>query len=588
MSLVDRDLQSRLAFSLFENRGVFALLLGSGLSTAAGIPTGWQITLDLIRRFAILQGEEEEQDWEKWHLQKVGKPADYSTLIGELGLSQTERRSILHSYIEPSPEDNDNSLREPTKAHLAIADLVRRGFIRLIVTTNFDRLLERALVSKGVEPTVVSSPDALAGAEPYTHSNCYVVKLHGDYKDSRIRNTEHELSGYPTEFNDLLDRIFDEHGLIVVGWSGEWDIALRAAFLRMQNRRYPTYWMARGDVGEGARNLIDHRRAELINIANADQAFAQLNEQVQALEIYQRQNPDNVELIVNQTKRYLAKPEFRIELNDLVTEQAERAVSKIGDAGFTTQDDFEKTGLQLRVSLFDSATEPLAKMFGAIGRWGSDSDEHLVFDALAFLDDKLIKPEGGTTGYLQIRNYPSVLVFSAYGVGLVRAARWQALHKFLTTTIVWDGAVPLRSVDHLFLWSWDGGQDDIWKELVGAKKAPLSAYLHGTLGSWGDCFLRPQGSFDETFERFEILASLAHLERENKNVVKQVTDESKHSTIRMPVGRASWSRRYQSDWFQDLKVEPTFTDLLSAGFAHGDAEFFELFCTNFRRISGHM
>jgi hypothetical protein len=26
----------------------------------------------------------------------------------------------------------------------------------------------------------------------------------------------------PLEFNALLDRVFDEHGLIVCGWSGEW------------------------------------------------------------------------------------------------------------------------------------------------------------------------------------------------------------------------------------------------------------------------------------------------------------------------------------------------------------------------------
>jgi hypothetical protein len=39
-----------LAFSIFENKGVYALLLGSGLSSAAQIPTGWKITLDLVRR----------------------------------------------------------------------------------------------------------------------------------------------------------------------------------------------------------------------------------------------------------------------------------------------------------------------------------------------------------------------------------------------------------------------------------------------------------------------------------------------------------------------------------------------------------
>ena len=46
-----------LAFSVHANRGVYALLLGSGVSRAAKIPTGWEITLDLIRRLAALSGE---------------------------------------------------------------------------------------------------------------------------------------------------------------------------------------------------------------------------------------------------------------------------------------------------------------------------------------------------------------------------------------------------------------------------------------------------------------------------------------------------------------------------------------------------
>lgn len=155
-----------------------------------------------------------------------------------MGASPEERRSILHSYIEPTEDDHAEERKVPTVAPRAIADLVRGGYIRVIVTTNFDRLMENALRERGIEPTVVASVDALAGAQPITHSSCYILKLHGDYKDARILNTEAELRGYPPQYDGLLDRIFDEHGLIVCGWSGEWDDALRAVFLRAPNRRY--------------------------------------------------------------------------------------------------------------------------------------------------------------------------------------------------------------------------------------------------------------------------------------------------------------------------------------------------------------
>jgi hypothetical protein len=244
---------TQLSFSLFENRGVFAILLGSGLSRAAEIPTGWEITLDLIRRVAIAQGVEEQPDWAEWYRQRTGQEPNYSALLEELARSPSERRAILNRYIEPTKEDREDGRKIPTAAHHAIAELVRGGYIRVLVTTNFDRLTESALREVGVEPTVVASVDALKGAEPMAHSTCYILKLHGDYKDTRILNTDAELSAYPPDFDRQLDRVFDEYGLIVCGWSGEWDHALREAILRAPNRRYPMYWVARGELGNGAR-----------------------------------------------------------------------------------------------------------------------------------------------------------------------------------------------------------------------------------------------------------------------------------------------------------------------------------------------
>ena len=64
-----------LAFSMQSNRGVYALLLGSGVSRAAEIPTGWDITLDLVRKLACSVGEECKPDPEQWFLEKCGAGA---------------------------------------------------------------------------------------------------------------------------------------------------------------------------------------------------------------------------------------------------------------------------------------------------------------------------------------------------------------------------------------------------------------------------------------------------------------------------------------------------------------------------------
>ena len=264
------DPTTALAFSLFENRGVYALLLGSGLSSAAQISTGWEITVDLVRRAGLLQGVADQPDWAAWYRNQFKKDPEYSELLNVLAPTADERRSILHRYIEATPEDIRQNRKVPTKAHRAIAQLVKDGFIRVIITTNFDRLLENAIREAGVEPTVITSEDDLAGAVPLAHSRCYVIKLHGDYLDTRIRNTESELANYSAPFNQLLDRIFDEYGLIVSGWSGEWDSALRSAIVRAPNRRYPFFWTGRGAPKPTAEDILRHRAGRFIEIADAD------------------------------------------------------------------------------------------------------------------------------------------------------------------------------------------------------------------------------------------------------------------------------------------------------------------------------
>ena len=75
----------------------------------------------------------------------------------------------------------------PTKAHRAIAQLVKDGIMRVIITTNFDRLLENAIRNRR-RATVIKSE--ACPRRPL------LVKLHDDYLDTRIRNTESELAGY--------------------------------------------------------------------------------------------------------------------------------------------------------------------------------------------------------------------------------------------------------------------------------------------------------------------------------------------------------------------------------------------------------
>ena len=280
-----------LAISVSSNKGIYALLLGSGISRSAGIPTGWEVVVDLVNTLAQLQGEAGEPDPVGWYKETFGEEPNYSQLLDSLAKSPSERNQLLRRYFEPSEMEREQRLKVPTAAHRAIAELVANGSIRVILTTNFDRLMEQALEAAGIVPTVISTPDAVEGALPLAHTRCTIIKLHGDYLDIRIKNTPDELERYDPRFNTLLDRIFDEYGLIVSGWSAEWDSALRTAVERCRGHRFTTYWVTRGEPAEAAKRLITLRRGVVITARDADAFFVALAEKVTALEEMNRPHP---------------------------------------------------------------------------------------------------------------------------------------------------------------------------------------------------------------------------------------------------------------------------------------------------------
>ena len=75
---------------MVENPGVYALLLGSGISRAAEIPTGWDVVVDLTRRVAAAEGVTDAADWPAWHRERFGSEPSYSELLDGLALTPAE------------------------------------------------------------------------------------------------------------------------------------------------------------------------------------------------------------------------------------------------------------------------------------------------------------------------------------------------------------------------------------------------------------------------------------------------------------------------------------------------------------------
>ena len=604
------DAITRLAFSIHGNPGVYALLLGSGLSRAAGIPTGWEITLDLVRRVAIAQGEVDQPDWSVWYEDKFGEKPNYSDVIGQLALRPDERRAILDRYIEPTEEEKQQEGRKvPTTAHKAIADLVHDGFIRVIITTNFDRLLEKALSERGIEPTVVDSVDAIQGAEPLVHTRCYLAKLHGDYKDTRILNTNDELSKYDCKFNKLLARIFDDYGLIVCGWSGEWDRALHQAIMRNPSRRYSFFWAHRGEISDSknliANNIVQHRRGSGIPIVNADDFFAKLRDRVQTLARTRRQDPANVDLLVNMTKRFAAKPEYRIELNDLLDSEIQRLLNRLSSdtpkvdndsqidddsRDLKNSNDFKKL-----VEFYELSTETLGCMFGVLGRWGDSTAHDTVVNAIFHLlsqlgamqqvcSDNEQEPFLGVLKHL--RYYPAVLLIWTYGIGLTvpKPKRLKDLHNLLSQTVrsedISDNSIGLndKRLTTFIVAKWFhhfGNFNKTWQRLphVQSSRTPFSDHLLTILDKWRKNFAPVLADFNDLYDNWEILLALTYCEEtddDDNDIRPRRQDKIKF----LPFSHRAWRRDHQSPEriCKQITHYAFRQELIKAGFANGNRD----------------
>lgn len=275
-----------LAASLHASPGLYAVLVGSGLSSAAGIPTGWRVTQDLIRRVARAEGVTEEELGEapeRWWVDRAGEDPRYDALLEALAPTPAVRQTLLRRYFDPPPGEGGPIV--PTEAHHALAALCAAGHVRIVLTTNVDRLLERALEEAGAAPQVIATLDDIRGMTPLPHAPTTVVKLSGDYTKLDMRNTAAELAEYPPQLHALLERVLDEYGLLIAGWSGEYDRALASAIASCPSRRYPMFWTTfHGELAEDARRLIARRGAHQIDTAGADELFHDLAARIARLD----------------------------------------------------------------------------------------------------------------------------------------------------------------------------------------------------------------------------------------------------------------------------------------------------------------
>ena len=257
-------------------------LLGAGTSASAGIRTAgqmiWHFKQQLFcaeQRISIKScpdlGDQVFRDRLNSYFQsKGGYPVpssdeEYSFFFEQAYPTERDRRLYVDQMVMAG---------SPSNGHLALASLAKLGRLRVIWTTNFDRLPEDAMAKAfgGTSAFAVATLDAPDLAE-YALSEAkrpLVVKLHGDFQSRRLKNTSQELQAQDARLRRAMLTECQRQGLAVVGFSGRDDSVMTMLEKAVDNGHgYPNglFWFHRADSPPCRRvqDLIDHARANSVD-----------------------------------------------------------------------------------------------------------------------------------------------------------------------------------------------------------------------------------------------------------------------------------------------------------------------------------
>ncbi|QTE29251.1 SIR2 family NAD-dependent protein deacylase [Pengzhenrongella sicca] len=241
----------------WRNEGL-SVLVGAGLSMAppSNVPSWMGFNEQLLtemksRLLTVLPTSNEVHE----DVARLALARDTVT-----GFSEIVSDAFARDYWFDALRHLDGEL--PNAGHWALADLARRGTVRLIVTTNFDTLIERALGAAGVDHRVLVPKNSAPPKIVDDPSGLLVVKVHGSVERSAslVDLARQKASGIDVSWKSWLSRSLCRHPLLVAGFSG-YDLTLGRDYLGLeaalaQGLSHVTWLSRDGHVLENVSRLL--------------------------------------------------------------------------------------------------------------------------------------------------------------------------------------------------------------------------------------------------------------------------------------------------------------------------------------------
>jgi hypothetical protein len=201
------------------------LLLGAGCSISGGVP--------LASGFVKIIKSEWPAAYKRAEAKAAALPS-YTRCMAEL--SHAERRDLITRYIESA---------KINWAHVAVAQLMKTGFVDRIFTTNFDPLVLRACAMLNVFPAVYDLAASQKFKPAYVPDKA-VFYFHGQHTGFVLLNTKEEVERLSVSIAPVFEDAGRRRLWIICGYGGEQDPVFEH-LVNLQSFDERLYWIGHKD-----------------------------------------------------------------------------------------------------------------------------------------------------------------------------------------------------------------------------------------------------------------------------------------------------------------------------------------------------
>lgn len=253
----------------------FCFILGAGASKTSGIPTGVELAIKWFSEIKERADSEDEfKNWVKANkIVESNIPAYYPQIYKErFQHHASEGVSELNHLLDRSTLSFGYSVLSQL-----IADESRAH--NVIITTNFDNLVEEALYTYSRKRPIVCGHESLASYAIPSIERPLIIKIHRDGLLGAL-NKPDEIKKIKDAWVNVLNEIFRRFIPIVIGYGGN-DGSLMG-YLKEVNKCSNFFWctIKNTQVSKDVEEVLNHHNGKLVAIDGFDELMFDLHGQL--------------------------------------------------------------------------------------------------------------------------------------------------------------------------------------------------------------------------------------------------------------------------------------------------------------------